>query len=141
MLGNSKRSFGPFLGLDLVFIALALVASMMLFETSAEGADSIAAAANPLLAGLATIAAVVILTGVAVLGTKADQRMNDEFTYKAVAFGALVGVMVTILFHLAFDILPMASWGLGDLSKDRIVAVLMGSWATGYAIFRVRGTA
>ncbi|MBH5322663.1 hypothetical protein [Aurantiacibacter sediminis] len=141
MLVDPKRSFGPFLGLDLMFIVLALLTVAMLFDTSAASAESAASASRPLFAGLLSIAGVMILSIAAVWLSKIDQRMNDEFTYKAVALGAVVAVTVTLLFYLVFELLPMVEWGMGSLHTDRLIAVLLGSWAMGYAIFRIRGTA
>ncbi len=141
MLVDPKRSFGPFLGLDLVFIALGIVSVAMLFDSGIEGADAIPPAADPIVTGFGLLLAVVLASWIAVLGSKLDQRMNDEFVYKAVTHGAVASLMVGLLLHLVFDMLPTASWGFGDLSKDRLLAILLASWSMAYAINRVRGTA
>ena len=68
MFGNSKRSFGPFLGLDIVFFALGLTAPLMIYTAGTEATDAIAADSDPLMTCVALTIGVMVLSAIAVAG-------------------------------------------------------------------------
>ena len=66
--------------------------------------------------------------------------MNDEFVYRALANGAMIAIFVSLIVHLAFEILLMERFGIGGLGLDRFIGVLTGSWSIGYGVNRIGGT-
>lgn len=136
-----NRSIGPFLSVDFVFIMLGLASILAFTQVGAEEVAAISASSSPgLLAGV-MIVATIVLSMLAALAFRLDKRRTDEFALQAMANGAVIALMVTFLTNLVLGFAPvMAPW-LVKPSGDLLMAVLMGSWASGYMIFRLRGTA
>ena len=135
----NKKSFGPFVGLDLVFVAFALIAVLLSIRHAREGAVAVEPlAAMPFVAIL--LGAVVVLSVLAVFTLRIDRKLNDEYTFQAMSNSAISAVLVTFVIDFALELSPLYAAERIHSSSDLTLAILAGSWASGYAIYRVRGT-
>ncbi|KLE35504.1 hypothetical protein [Aurantiacibacter luteus] len=137
----NKRSLGPFVGLDLVFLALGVLAVALPARHAARGAEAVAPLADTATFVAAVLAAVAVLSVLAFFTLKIDRKVNDEYTFQAMANSAISAILVTLVADLGMQLAP--AFGLLRIvsSPDLTLGVLAGSWTIGYAIYRVRGTA
>ena len=78
----------------------------------------------------------VMLSGLATLGAKLDRRHLDDYMFQMVANGAVIAIITTIFVNMIWEI---GSDLLPPITRDDLVAVMMGSWSLGYFFYRWRG--
>lgn len=91
----------------------------------------------PLFPKLALLTgAMVLLSALATVGAKLDRKHLDDYMFQMVANGAVIAIITTIFVNMIWeagsDILP-------PITRDDLIAVMMGSWSLGYFFYRWRG--
>ena len=125
---------------DVSFSALGIVSLIGLVMEPFDTTDAVAKVPQPLLVAGITIALMLVIAFLVSKVARLDSQRSEEYTFQLLARGAVVGIMTTLVvnFLWTFDFL-LGRW-LGDPSPDQIIALLMGGWAIGYFIYRIRGT-
>ncbi|GGC27924.1 hypothetical protein GCM10011371_14330 [Novosphingobium marinum] len=86
---------------------------------------------------LALLFAITLGCGiVAAIASRFDRRMIEDFHYRLMANGAIVGIVAMMTVVIVFDVL------VGDvdaLTGKDIILVLTTGWAIGYFYHRLRG--
>lgn len=91
----------------------------------------------PLFPKLALLmGSMVILSALATLGAKLDRRHLDDYMFQMVANGAVIAIITTIFVNMIWEV---GSDLLPAITRDDLVAVMMGSWSLGYFFYRWRG--
>tara|TARA_R110000850_G_scaffold252198_1_gene377337 strand:+ start:359 stop:790 length:432 start_codon:yes stop_codon:yes gene_type:complete len=114
-----------------------LIASIAMLVTSGVQAEPSPFVPPPLFPKLVLlIGAMVLLSALATAGAKLDRRHLDDYMFQMVANGAVIGMVTTLFLHMLWDI---GSDILPPISRDDLVAVMIGSWSLGYFFYRWRG--
>ena len=124
---------------DVSFAILGMFSIFGTFTEFSDSTDAIPAASQPLLFGGLVVSLILVLGFVISKIATIDRNHSEEYTFQLLSQGAVIGVMVTFIVNLlwSFDIL-LGRW-LGEPSADHIITTLMGGWALGYFIYRIRG--
>ncbi|KLI63913.1 hypothetical protein AAV99_09470 [Aurantiacibacter marinus] len=126
--------------LDFLFILLGAASFVMLFGEGFDTVQPISPSSNPPLMGGVLLVGVIVLSWAITLTSKIDRRRNDECVFQAMVNAAFVAVLVTLVASILLDFAPLLGSWMVKPSEDVMVGVLMASWATAYAINRMRGT-
>lgn len=136
----NKKSFGPFIGIDVVFVALAAIAAMATWQHASKGAQMVAPIADQDLFVVTALVAIVGLSLLATVVLRIDRKLNDEYAFQAMTLSATSAILVTLVANMVLDIIALDGAEPIVATSDLLLAILTGSWATGYAFYRVRGT-
>ena len=136
----NKKSLGPFVGTDFLFLMFGFIAVMLTQRHAAKGVEAVQPVTDvwPFVAGV--LAFVALLSVVAVFTLKLDRQVNDEYTFQAMGNSAISAILATFVADLAMQLAPAFGVARIASSSDLTLGVLSGSWAIGYAIHRIRGT-
>ena len=138
MFGNvNKKSIGPFIGMDLAFIAFAIIAVLLSWRHAREGAAAVSPVAEVAVFVGAVLVGIVLLSVLATFTLQMDRKLNDEYVFQAMANSAISAILIAFVADLALEIFARDRF---ESSSDLTLAILAGSWATGYGIYRIRGT-
>ena len=121
---------------DWLFVIM-LFASVFLAVSDGLQSDVYQFVPPPLFPKLALLTgAMVLFSALATLGAKLDRRHLDDYMFQMVANGAVIAIITTILVNMVWEI---ASGSLPPITRNDLVAVMMGSWSLGYFFYRWRG--
>jgi hypothetical protein len=121
---------------DWLFVFM-LFASVVLAVLNGLKTDAFQFVPPPLFPKLALLmGTMVMLSGLATLGAKLDRRHLDDYMFQMVANGAVIAIITTIFVNMIWEI---GSDLLPPITRDDLVAVMMGSWSLGYFFYRWRG--
>jgi len=121
---------------DWIFVVL-LTGSVVLLILSGQKTDVAPLVAAPLFPKLALlIGATVIFSAIATLGARLDRKHLDDYMFQMVANGAVIGIITTLFVNMIWE---AGSGNLPPISKDDLIAVMIGSWSLGYFFYRWRG--
>lgn len=82
------------------------------------------------------IGAVLLLSAIATVGAKLDRKHLDDYMFQMVANGAVIAIVTTLLVNMIWE---MGSAILPPITRDDLIAAMMGSWSLGYFFYRWRG--
>ena len=123
---------------DLVFTLVGLASLAALVIGGGQGEQAIAAAAQPLKAGLTTAAVLIVAVTIATVSSRLD-RSNDEYVYGLLTRSALTGmiglVVASAIWSAGFED------NLGPLSGTLVLTMALAAWSLGYLHARIKGTA
>lgn len=121
---------------DWLFLFM-LIASVALLLLSGLKTDIVRYVPPPLFPKLALlIGATIALSAIATVGARLDRKHLDDYMFQMVANGAVIAIITTILVNMIWEI---GSGLLPVLTRDDLIAVMMGSWSLGYFFYRWRG--
>ena len=128
------------LKMDCIFALLLIASFVGLISEGFDSTPAIAEVDEPWLLGAILIGVVLSLSLLIARFADVDRHCSEEYSFQLVTNAAVVGVVVTMIANivLSFDFL-MGRW-FEQPSADHLMSILMGSWATGYFIYRIRGT-
>ena len=87
--------------------------------------------------GMGVLAGAIVLTGIiSAIGSRMDKRMLEDFHFRLMCQGAVVGVVSTLIIVTMYDILDDR---LPALSAHQVLITLLGTWSIGYFYHRWRG--
>lgn len=121
---------------DWLFVIM-LFASVFLAVSNGLQTDVYQFVPPPLFPKLGLLMGTMVLfSALATLGAKLDRRHLDDYMFQMVANGAVIAIITTILINMVWEI---ASGSLPPITRNDLIAVMMGSWSLGYFFYRWRG--
>jgi hypothetical protein len=137
MSGLLKRMYTP-ISFDLLFGTAGTIGMVGLVLEGSRPYPAIAAAAEPLTKGAALVGVTIASAVLAIVSTRLDQKMADDFVFHTLTKSAFIGMFV-ILFTAVFWQTLLAD-KFGGLSSYSMIGVLVVGWALSYFYTRLRGT-
>jgi hypothetical protein len=135
--GLLKKMYQP-ISFDVLFGVAGTIGTVGLVLEGSRPYPAIAAAAEPLTKGAALVGATIGSALLAIVSTRLDQTMADDFVFHSLTKSAFIGMFV-ILFTAVFWQTILAD-NLGGLSSYAMIGVLVVGWSLSWFYTRIRGT-
>ncbi len=124
-----------------IFFGMMIAGSVVMLAVESYSAiPAVSAPDRPLLVAAISISAMFALSLLITILAGWDRHRSDEYAFRLLGNAAVVAIPTTLLFHILFGQGFLLGGVFGRISADALYAVLLGSWATGYFSYRVRGT-
>lgn len=137
MPGLIKKLYSPPL-IDALFAVAGTMGVVGIVVDMTRSYPAVERAVAPLAKGGSLLGALLASVLLAVVSTRADQKLADDFLYHTMTKSAFIA-MFAVFFTLALWEVLLAD-RLGGVSSYAVVGLIVAAWSLSYFYTRLRGT-